>query len=44
MKTGASIMIKMLDSGKEQTIIVYKGATRSLMFMQKLENGIIFFL
>lgn len=36
-------MIKMLDSGKEQTIIVNKGATRSLMFMQKLENRIIIF-
>lgn len=37
-------MIKMLDSGKEQIIIVNKGATRSLMFMQKLENRIIFFM
>lgn len=32
----------MLDSGKEQTIIVNKGATDSLMFMQKLENTIFF--
>lgn len=31
-------MIKMLDSGKEQTITVNKGAMDSLMFMQKLEN------
>lgn len=35
-------MIKMLDSGEEQTIIVNKGATGSLMFMQKLENRIFF--
>lgn len=42
MRTGASVMIKMLDSGKEQTIIVIKGAIGSLLFMKKIENRISF--